>query len=93
MKTIRQALADLLRQGEWSSIELSQELSIEEREIFPHLTHIQKSLRGEKLLVSPYTCQKCGYAFVKRTRLTRPGKCPQCKATHIRMALFSIAKK
>ncbi len=90
MPTKRQLLVDLLEQGEWNSIELSKELSIQEREVFTHLEHVRKSLRGRRLIVDPYQCLTCEYLFKKRDRLDRPGRCPQCKGSYIRMALFSL---
>ena len=90
MATKRQQLMDLLEEGEWNSIDLSKALSLEEREIFTHIEHVKKSLKGRKLVIDPYQCLSCNYLFKKRNRLDRPGRCPQCKGSHIRMALFSI---
>jgi predicted Zn-ribbon and HTH transcriptional regulator len=90
MKTIRQQLKELLSEGEWNSIELSQELSIQEREIFDHLEHVKRSLGNTKLIISPYCCLDCDYLFRNRSRLDRPGRCPKCKGSHIRMASYSI---
>jgi len=88
--TIRQQLLELLEQGEWNSIEISKELSIEEREVFSHLEHVKKSLKSRKLHIDPYQCLSCNYLFKKRNRLDRPGRCPKCRESHIRMALFSL---
>jgi len=90
MGTLRQQMKELLRTGCWSSMELSQELSIQEREVFSHLEHVRKSLRKERLSIKPYCCQSCGYEFKKRKRFDRPGRCPVCRESHIKMALFSI---
>ncbi|MDJ0621941.1 MAG: transcriptional regulator [Desulfocapsaceae bacterium] len=90
MATIRQQIQELLREGEWTALELSQELSVQEREIYDHLQHVRKSLRGEKLQVSPYHCRSCGYIFRKRERLDRPSRCPQCRESHIGVASFTI---
>lgn len=91
--TVRQRLQELLRQGQWNSLDLSRELSVQEREIFDHLQHVKKSLRGEQLVVTPYSCQTCEYLFKSRDRLDRPGRCPKCWGTHIRMAEFSISRQ
>lgn len=90
MGTIRQQLRELLRDGEWTALELSQELSIREREVYAHLDHVRRSLSGERMKVSPYHCLSCNYIFKKRERLDRPGRCPQCKGSHIGVASFSI---
>jgi len=92
MGTIRQRLKELLRDGEWTALELSQELSVQEREIYSHLGHVCKSLNHEKLKVSPYRCLSCSYIFKKRERLDRPGKCPPCKGSHIAVATFAIGR-
>lgn len=88
--TIRQQLIELLQHGEWTSLDLSAELSIQEREVFSHLEHVKKSTGGEKIMVRPYQCLSCSYIFKKRDRLDRPGRCPKCKESHIRMAEFSL---
>lgn len=89
MATIRQQLRALLSQGTWTSLELSAELHVSEKDIFDHLEHLQKSL-GTTLIATPYACQSCNYVFRKRRRLDRPGRCPRCRQSHIRMARFSL---
>ncbi|MEE4242951.1 MAG: transcriptional regulator [Desulfopila sp.] len=91
--TIRQRLKEILKQGEWTSLELSKELSVEEKEIYTHLHHVKKSLGSEKLVIRPYQCLSCHYVFTKRARYDRPGRCPKCRATHIRMATFSLSEQ
>ena len=93
MSTIRQRLKELLREGEWTALQLSQELSVQESEIYSHLNHVRKSLNHEKLKVSPYHCLSCNYIYKKRERLDRPGRCPQCKGSHIGVAAFSIVSE
>lgn len=92
MSTIRQRMMDLLREEELDSLALSQILSIPEKEVFEHLPHVVKSLKasGEKLTVSPYLCLHCDYTFDTRARFTRPGRCPRCRNSHIRMATYFI---
>lgn len=92
MQTIRKQIIDLLKNEEWSAIDLSQELGIREKEVYEHLPHIDSSLKaqGKKLIIQPCKCVKCGYVFIERKRFTRPGKCPKCKATYILRPKFSI---
>lgn len=92
MGTIRQRMIELLREEELDAHDLSQMLSIREKEVYEHLPHIVRSLEasGEKLTIHPYTCLTCGYVFRDRTRLNRPGKCPRCKEGSIRMATYEI---
>ncbi len=92
MGTIRQRMKELLCDGDWNGIELSQALSIEERLVYEHLHHVKKSLvQGKgRFVVQPYQCQSCDYTFKSRDRLDRPGRCPMCRNSHIAMARFSI---
>ena len=92
MSTIRQQIIDLLSEEELNAREISQAISIMEREVYDHLQHIDRSLSrvGKKLEVTPYKCLKCGYLFENRKRWDRPGRCPVCKKGHISMACFRV---
>jgi transcriptional regulator len=92
MKTIRQQIIDLLSEVEMNAIELSQDLGIREKEVYEQLPHIARSVasQGKKLVVEPSRCLKCGYVFEDRKRYTRPGRCPQCRETHIQKPTFKI---
>ncbi|KAB2890211.1 MAG: transcriptional regulator [Desulfobulbaceae bacterium] len=86
--TIRQELMHLLA-GQCLSVSLlSREIRLSEKEIYSHLEQMQ---RTGILNITPARCTGCGYLFAKRNRLKKPGKCPQCKGTHIEQPLFSIA--
>lgn len=91
-QTLRQQMVDLLSGGEWTVREISQELGIREKEVYGHLDHIVKSAaaRGLKFTVIPCTCLDCDYVFSERKRLTRPGRCPQCKGSHLEAPRFKI---
>jgi len=94
MTTKRQQIIELLKQGRWTSLELSAQLHISERDVFDHLEHVKKTLSNSHLagsiIASPYACLSCGYVFKKRSKFDRPGRCPQCRQSHIRMAEFSL---
>jgi hypothetical protein len=92
MGTLRQEITALLRENELNAIDISQQLSIQESEVYDHLRHISKSLaaKGGTLRIQPYQCLTCGYAYKDRKRFKRPGRCPRCKGCHIRMATYSI---
>ena len=92
MPTVRQQIISLLQEGEFNARELSQAVSVMEKEVYSHLEHIERTIgrQGLKLVVSPFTCLSCGYAFAGRRRWTRPGRCPQCRQGHIRMAGYRI---
>jgi transcriptional regulator len=95
MPTIRQQIIELLQAREYTALEISQILSIREREVYDHLQHIERSLarQGEKLALTPYACLHCGYIFADRSRWNRPGRCPHCKGGHIRMAGYRIVSE
>jgi len=90
--TIRQAIIDLLSTEKLTVRELSQTLHLAEKEIMGHLEHIGLTLQsqGRKLQTTPYRCLSCGFVFGERTRLTKPGRCPKCRNSHIQTAQFFI---
>ena len=90
--TIRQQLIDLLNAGTCGVRELSQELHQSEKEIYDHFTHIERSLKpgGKQLVIEPPVCYACGFVFAERKRPQPPGRCPQCKKTHIRRPRYAI---
>lgn len=92
MKTIRQRLMDALMDREMSAIHLSQEMGIREKEVYEHLPHIARSVasQGKGLVVTSPRCLKCGFVFKERTRVTRPGRCPKCRETHIESPTYAI---
>ena len=91
-ETIRQRIVELLRGSPLTSREISAEVGVREKEVARHLEHIRQSLHGgkERLEVEAAACRKCGFAFVKRERLDRPGRCPVCRGESISEPRFSI---
>ncbi len=91
-ETVRATLRDLLRKGPATARDLSTLAGIRERDVAEHLAHLARSLapRGERLAVEPAACLACGYVFSGRTRLTRPGACPECRSTRIDPPAFRI---
>ena len=94
-RSTRQQIMDLLSDEELNGLEISQAVGISEKDVGFHLEHIIRSLakQGRKLIVDPYRCLGCGYSFKDRKRLQRPGRCPSCKGSHIRMATFRITSQ
>jgi predicted Zn-ribbon and HTH transcriptional regulator len=91
--TLRVQLHVLLRHGPArTALELAQEIGVREREIALHLEHLERSLKNEneRLVVEVPTCVACGFVFHGRHRLTRPGKCPRCRATRVLPPRFRI---
>jgi predicted Zn-ribbon and HTH transcriptional regulator len=75
-----------------SAREISGEVGITEKEVAEHLAHIARSVssQGKKIILTPATCFACGYVFEDRKRYTRPGRCPQCKKSHLQSPRFYI---
>ena len=91
-QTIRQLIIELLSNDELTLRDLSQALSIPEKEVVGHLDHIERSVRtqGKKLVEIPYQCISCGFVFDKRGRFSKPGRCPNCRNSHIQTARYYI---
>jgi predicted Zn-ribbon and HTH transcriptional regulator len=75
-----------------SAREISQISGLSERTVYDALAHLARSARGrhERLTVIPAACLDCGFAFVKRDRLTKPSRCPACHSTHIEPPRFRL---
>jgi transcriptional regulator len=91
-QTVREAIRAELLRGAATARDLSERVSIREKDVADHLEHLDKSLRarGEKLVVEPASCIACGYSFARRPRLSRPGSCPECGSTRIDPPAFRI---
>jgi len=92
MKTRRQEIIELMESGALSAKEISQAAGIPEKEVYAHLEHIRRSLKyeGKKLAMEPARCLDCGYTFIKRNKLTPPGRCPICRSSHIMDPLYTV---
>jgi hypothetical protein len=90
--TLRQQIAALLKQQPMTALDISQAVRIPEKEVYRHLEHIAKSAagQGQELILTPCTCQACGFVFKQRQRLTRPGRCPRCRESRIDHPVFKI---
>lgn len=93
MSTPRQAMKELLAEQPYSSLELSQLLSLSEKEILEHLSHIARAPGASlRFQIIPAVCKHCGFVFKKRDRLTRPSRCPLCQHESISRPRFELAK-
>ncbi len=94
MSTPRQAMKELLAEQPRSSLELSQLLSLSEKEVLDHLAHLARAPGPDyKFQITPAVCRNCGFAFRKRDRLTTPSRCPICQHESIRRPRFALVKK
>lgn len=88
---MRAALLEVLRQGWATAHDLSRLAHVREHEVESHLEHLARSLEsaGETLSIEPAECD-CGYRFDDRRRLGRPGRCPECRRTHLAAPRFAV---
>lgn len=94
MQTQRQMIKELLLEGVFSSLELSQRLSLPEKEVLDHLAHIALAPGpGCRFHTSPAVCNNCDFAFKKRERLTTPSRCPRCHHESIRRPRFALLRE
>jgi len=92
--TTRQAIKELLLEEPLSSLDLSQRLSVPEKEVLAHLDHIARAPGpGLRFQITPAICKNCGFAFKKRERLTIPSRCPLCRRESISRPRFALVKK
>ena len=91
-QTTRQLIIDLLLKEQLTIREISQAVSIPEKEVIDHMEHIERSItnQGKKVETLPYKCIKCGFTFDSRRRFSRPGRCPSCKNSHLQPAMYTI---
>ena len=92
LDTLRQSIIILLRREEVTALEISEEVGIPVHDVYGHLQHIRHSLHrdGESLSVVPAECRGCGFVFVKRERLKRPGRCPVCRGESISQPRYTV---
>jgi predicted Zn-ribbon and HTH transcriptional regulator len=90
--TVRQRMHTLLVKREQDIRSLSQQLGISEKEVMEHLPHLVHSARrhDQRFVIVPSTCRSCGFTFKNRKRLTKPGRCPRCKATYLTSPVYRI---
>jgi hypothetical protein len=58
------------------------------------LRHMIRSARaaGHEVIVEPAKCKSCGFVF-DESKLTKPGKCPVCRASRIFEPLIRVDTK
>ena len=82
-KTLRKEIIELLQDGKWTAQDISQAVHIPQKEVYDHLEHIQRYLRGS-FMIKPAQCHACGFTFAKRKSVRSPSRCPLCKNEHIK---------
>ena len=70
-RTVREAIREELLRGAATAREISERVSIREKDVAGHLEHLEKSLRarGERLVIQPASCISltCSPTITQRT--------------------------
>jgi predicted Zn-ribbon and HTH transcriptional regulator len=63
---------------------LARELGLKRGDVEDDLRHALRSAKAEgyEILVVPARCRSCGFTFDEE-KLSKPGKCPQCRGTRL----------
>ena len=80
----RKHLLELLTEEPRSISRLARELGLSRGDVEDDLRHMIRSARaaGHRIVVVPARCRTCGFTFGE-DKLTRPGKCPECRGSRI----------
>ena len=92
MPTVRQRIIALIQARALDAREISAAAGVGEKQVYAHLEHIARSVaaRGKTFRLTPAECLACGHTFRDRRRLTRPSRCPRCKAQRVSFPTYSI---
>ena len=91
-ETVRRRILSLLSGRPLTARQISAHAGIPEKEVCAHLPHVKKTVGqlGGRMTVVPAECNGCGFAFRKRERPNKPGRCPVCRGESISAPLFSV---
>ena len=87
----RRHLLDLLTGEPRSVSSLARELGLQRGDIEEDLRHMIRSARaqGHRVVIVPARCRACGFEFGE-DKLSKPGKCPACRASRIFEAQIQV---
>ena len=90
--TLRRRLRDVLTEPRTAS-SLARELGLERGDVEEDLRHAIRSARaaGEQVTITPARCKQCGFVFDEE-RLSKPGRCPECRGSRIFEPLVAIER-
>ena len=82
--TLRRELLDRLAGASRSASSLARELGLRRGDVEEELRHTLRSAEaaGYTVEVVPARCKTCDFVF-DQGRLTKPGKCPNCRGTRL----------
>ena len=84
-------LLAVLKAGPRTASSLARELGLNRRDMEGELRHVLRTARaaGQAIAIEPARCKTCGFVF-DSDRLTKPGRCPECKGSRIYEPLVSL---
>src|SRR5262245_15296372 len=89
--TRRQSVAEILRSGPVTVLNLGRRIGAPVKSILEDLEHIRKSSKGKhRLIIRQPECNACGFGFRNRSRLNTPSRCPRCESEQIREPEFNL---
>jgi transcriptional regulator len=93
MKTFRQELFERLAGQPRSVSSLAREFGLRRGDVEDDLRHALRSAEahGWTVTVLPARCRTCGFSF-DAARLSRPGKCPNCRGSRIFEPQVSLSR-
>jgi len=88
-RQLREVLTATPRSASW----LARELGLKRGDVEEDLRHAIRSARaaGDIVVIVPARCKQCGFTF-NEDKLSKPGKCPECRETRIFEPQISIQK-
>ena len=91
--TLRRDLLAYLSHEPRSVSRLARELRLPRADVEDALRHMVRSARaaGHRIVVVPARCRACGFTF-DEDRLTKPSRCPECKASRIFEPQISVQR-
>jgi predicted Zn-ribbon and HTH transcriptional regulator len=89
--TFRRDLLTLLSVQPRSVSSLAREMGLDRRDVEDDLRHAIRSARasGHRVVIEPARCKQCGFVF-SEDKLSKPGKCPECRGTRLFEAQIRI---
>lgn len=89
--TIRKEIVKLLMVEPMTTLDISGQIGISERDVEEHLTHALISASHKyRVITTPPQCRVCNFEFKERKRVKKPSKCPECKNGSIERATYFI---
>ncbi len=87
----RKDLIDFLLENPSNIEDLARSFGLTSREMADEIKHLRKSLRNKpyRIVIFPARCRQCHFSF-HRDRLTKPGKCPNCRGTWIQPPTIKV---